>query len=306
MQLREKPIASPLNYTGGKYKLLPQIFPLFPDNINTFVDIFCGGCNVGINVNAQHIICNDNNTKLIGLFNHFKNTNYQLFLNQVNQIIDNFNLSRSSDNGYACYGCDSANGLGSYNRTGFLALRENFNSSSEIDNLYYAKLYVLIVYAFNNQIRFNVEGKYNLPVGKRDFNKRMSNKLERFISNIGNIDFSCVNFSDFDIDNFGSNDFFYADPPYLITCATYNELNGWNEIQEHTLLQFLDKLHNQKVKFALSNVLSSKGNVNTILESWLNLHPNYICHHLNFSYKNSNYHKKEKNDQVDEVLITNY
>ena len=145
MQLREKPIASPLNYTGGKYKLLPQLFPLFPDNVNTFVDIFCGGCNVGINVNAQHIICNDNNTKLIGLFNHLKNTNYQLFLNQVNQIINTFNLSRSSDNGYACYGCDSANGLGSYNRTGFLALRDNFNSSSEIDNLYYAKLYVLIV-----------------------------------------------------------------------------------------------------------------------------------------------------------------
>ena len=40
MLLRDKPIASPLNYIGGKYKLLPQIFPLFPDNVDTFVDIF--------------------------------------------------------------------------------------------------------------------------------------------------------------------------------------------------------------------------------------------------------------------------
>ena len=38
-------IQSPLNYTGGKYKLLPQILPLFPKDIDVFVDLFCGGCN---------------------------------------------------------------------------------------------------------------------------------------------------------------------------------------------------------------------------------------------------------------------
>ncbi|MCR4559278.1 MAG: DNA adenine methylase, partial [Bacteroidales bacterium] len=43
-------VQSPLNYIGGKYKLLPQILPYFPQKINTFVDLFCGGCNVGINV----------------------------------------------------------------------------------------------------------------------------------------------------------------------------------------------------------------------------------------------------------------
>ncbi len=51
-----KPIASPMNYIGGKYKILPQILPLFPDNIGTFVDLFCGGCNVGINVSAKKTV----------------------------------------------------------------------------------------------------------------------------------------------------------------------------------------------------------------------------------------------------------
>ena len=55
----EKYIKSPLNYTGGKYKLLNQILPLFPEDINTFVDLFTGGCNVAINVNANRIIAND-------------------------------------------------------------------------------------------------------------------------------------------------------------------------------------------------------------------------------------------------------
>ena len=36
-------IKSPLNYTGGKAKLLPQLKPLFPQYISTMVDLFCGG-----------------------------------------------------------------------------------------------------------------------------------------------------------------------------------------------------------------------------------------------------------------------
>lgn len=42
-QINKNLCKSPLNYTGGKYKLLPQIFPLFPSKINTFVDLFGGG-----------------------------------------------------------------------------------------------------------------------------------------------------------------------------------------------------------------------------------------------------------------------
>ena len=44
-----------MNYTGGKYKLLPQLLPLFPQDINTFVDLFTGGGNVAININSKKI-----------------------------------------------------------------------------------------------------------------------------------------------------------------------------------------------------------------------------------------------------------
>lgn len=36
-------IKSPLNYIGGKYKILNQILPLFPKKINNFVDLFTRG-----------------------------------------------------------------------------------------------------------------------------------------------------------------------------------------------------------------------------------------------------------------------
>ncbi len=57
-------IQSPLNYTGGKYKLLSQILPHFPQDIDCFVDLFCGGGNVGINAKCNKVIFNDNNSLL--------------------------------------------------------------------------------------------------------------------------------------------------------------------------------------------------------------------------------------------------
>lgn len=306
MLLRDKPIASPLNYTGGKYKLLPQIFPLFPDNVDTFVDIFCGGCNVGINASANRIICNDLDSNLIGLFNYFKSIKHDVLKKKIDTIIEHYKLSDSQTNGYEFYNCNSGDGLCKYNRDKFLNLRTDFNSLDSKNENYYLYLYVLIVYAFNNQIRFNSEGKYNLPVGKRDFNIKMQNKLESFLSNISSITFQNQSFTDIVPDQLNENDFVYADPPYLITCAGYNENNGWNENLENQLLSYLDSLTEKNIKFALSNVLSSDGKTNTILLNWLTDHPNYICHHLNYSYKNSNYHKKNSSEKANEVLITNY
>lgn len=306
MQLKEKPIASPLNYTGGKYKLLPQIFPLFPEHVNTFVDLFCGGANVGVNVVANKIICNDYNQKLIGMFKFFQTSDYDELIQKIFQIINDYELSNSAKNGYAFYNCNTANGLGSYNKNKFLSLRDYFNNLNSTNENYYLYLYILIVYAFNNQIRFNAEDKFNLPVGKRDLNIRMQKKLKIFLDNIRNIDFQNNNFINFNINQFNRNDFIYADPPYLITCASYNEKKGWNEENEVQLLNFLDLLTKKGVRFALSNVLTSKGKTNSILRNWILSNPRYKCHHLEYTYKNSNYHKKDKINQADEVLITNY
>ena len=298
-------IKSPLNFTGGKYKLLPQLLPLFPEDISTFIDIFCGGCNVGINVKAENIICNDIDSKLIGLFSYFLGKDYEALLPEIQKTITKFNLTDSEKKGYSFYNCNSASGLGNYNRPGFLKLRETFNSLPENDEKYFLYLYILIVYAFNNQIRFNSEGDFNLPVGKRDFNVRMQNKLKSFLSALveKNISFKNCYFSDIKIRELSKNDFVYADPPYLITCATYNE-KSWNEEEEKKLLSYLDELSENGIRFALSNVLSTDDKTNLILQDWLN-NRKYNCHHLDFSYKNSNYHKKHI-AKTDEVLITNY
>lgn len=302
-------IQSPLNYTGGKYKLLPQILPLFPANIETFVDLFCGGCNVGVNVAARRHIYNDLDKRLPYLYNTFKNLDKEVTFELIYKVIDDYGLSLASKHGYAYYNCESGSGLAQYNRARFIRLRDDFNNKLGEDYYYYIMLYVLIVYAFNNQIRFNSKGEYNLPAGKRDFNDKMAAKLSAFIDVLKaqSCKFICGDFRDFDIRSLTDGDFVYLDPPYLITCATYNEKDGWNEKDETDLYAYIDSLDGRGIRFALSNVMRSKGRENRLLMAWTEANADkYKVTQLSYSYSNSNYHIKDKRSGSDEVLITNY
>lgn len=302
-------IPSPLNYTGGKYKLLPQILPLFPKDADQVVDLFCGGCNVGINVDCSRVLFNDRSPCLPGLFQVLKACDKELTLRRIEEIIRQYGLSRSDRHSYEYYHCDSGDGLGSCNKEGYLRLRKAFNARANQDEEYFIMLYVLIVYSFNNQIRFNSRCEFNLPVGKRDFNIKMQKKLSDFIDRIKNGDYQFTNqdFREIRPENFGRHSFFYADPPYLITCATYNEREGWTEKDERDLLEYLDQLHAQGIRFALSNVLENKGRRNEILCQWLERNEDrYHAVSLDYSYFNANYHIKDKTSVTKEVLVINY
>ena len=282
---KEDLIKSPLNYVGGKYKLLPQILPYFPDNINTFVDLFGGGFNVGINIEAKRIICNDLETAVIDLFKELKKLSSEEALKILKDTIEKYELSKT-------------------NEEGFKRIREDYNKGDRSWNMFYA----MLTHAFNNQIRFNKQGEYNMPFGRNrsSFNPNLEKNFIKFIDKLGEINVTFFN-SDFNkikIDMLGENDFVYCDPPYLVTCASYNEQDGWNETKERELLELLDNLNAKGIKFALSNVLENKGKTNEILKVWTE---KYNVHYLNYSYSNCNYHAKDKSENSTvEVLITNY
>lgn len=283
-------IKSPMNYTGGKYKLLPQILPLFPTEINTFVDLFTGGGNIAVNVNANKIIANDFEPHIIGIYKTFQKYEIEELIKTIEVAIQTFGLTiENADN--------------------FNNFRAYYNKHIEDGYSFIMPimLYVLICYSFNHQFRFNSKGEFNMPFGKNrsQWNNTMKKNLINFHKVITekNIIFTNKDFNELKIDKLSSNDFVYCDPPYLITCATYNEKDGWNENSERKLLELLDKLNSQSVKFALSNVLFSKGKTNDILIEWSK---KYNVHHLDYTYQNCNYHTKDKESKPDEVLITNY
>ncbi len=86
-----------MNYIGGKYKILLQILPLFPKNINTFIDLFAGGCNVGINAKANKIVFNDNLTYLIDFFKTIHQQELDITINHITNRIKEFNLSITNE-----------------------------------------------------------------------------------------------------------------------------------------------------------------------------------------------------------------
>ncbi len=306
---RKELLQSPLNYTGGKFKLLPQILPHFPDDIDCFVDLFCGGANVGVNAPCNKVIFNDDNPFLCAMLDCFKKFDKAQTFATIDGIISRYGLSDSDKYGYEFYGCDSSKGLATYNAAGYLKLREDFNKKSKLDNDYYLTLFVLIVYAFNNQIRFNKKGEFNLPVGKRDFNKKMREKLSAFIDRLksGDYSFNNLDFRQLSTAEWNNGAFVYADPPYLIACATYNEQGGWSEDLERALFDYLDGLNERGIRFALSNVIKFKGKDNKILTEWLNENADkYRVIYLDYSYSNSSYHTKDRTSKTDEVLIVNY
>ncbi len=284
-------IKSPLNYIGGKQKILNQILPLFPNKINQFVDLFAGGCNVGINASANKIYFNDNLIYLIEMYKAFYKSDFQSIIQHIQNRISEYNLSLT-------------------NEEGFKKIREFYNKTKNpLD------LFLLISYSFNHQIRFNNDHEFNNPFGRErsSFNSTMKQNLEMFHNRLkqNNIEFTCKSFEDFDFTILTENDFVYCDPPYLITTGTYNDgkrgFKGWTEKEERELLNTLDKLNNQKIKFALSNVLEHKGKSNEILKKWLNTNSEYIINYININYSNSNYQTiiRDKDASI-EVLITNY
>lgn len=296
---------SAINYTGSKYRLLDQIIPLFPKEYNNFIDLFAGGSSVAINSNPKNkILINDNIKPLISLYRYLSITDYNSVIKDINYLIDDYGLSRSSKYGYSHYHADSSKGLAEYNKDGYLRLRSDYNNSKFHGNaLENIVLYLLTVFGFNNQIRFNKSGGYNLPVGKRDFNNKMKEKLKQFMKALHEKDiiFSSDDFRD--VIPLSNDTFLYADPPYSITSATYTENSSWGTKDDADLFEYLDKCHENGIKFALSNVAQHKGIVNEELLKWAQ---KYNIHYLDFNYNNSNYQSTAKSKITHEVLITNY
>lgn len=244
-----------------------------------------GGGNVSVNVEANKIIYNDLLWQVPEMLSEFKAVGVENSLKRIDEYIGEYNLTRE-------------------NKEGYLQLRKLYNISNPMDPI---MLYTLICYSFNNQIRFNKNNEYNMPFGKdrSSFNPVLRDKFEIFVKRLQEIDieFHSKDFRELKVEGLGFKDFVYCDPPYLITIASYNENGGWGESEERALLNKLDELNEAKVRFALSNVLESKGRSNDILKEWTN---KYNTHYLNHTYSNCSYHKKDKTSKDVEVLITNY
>lgn len=272
--------SSPLNYIGGKADMINFIKNNAPKNIERFIDMFGGGFNVGVNFDAEQIIYNDCNFKVKELLEMFRNYDLLSIYKYITSMIKKYNLTKG-------------------NKEAYLKIRTLYNSQN-VEKRDPRLLYLLVLFGYQQQIRFNSSYEYNNPVGQAGFNDKILEKIISYCRNLKekNIVFLSEDFEKV-INHINKNTFVYCDPPYLITLGSYNDgkrgFNGWNENDEVRLLKFLDLLNKKNVKFMLSNVLEHKGKINQLLIEWINKN----------DYRVIEYKEKARKNRK-EVLIVNY
>lgn len=293
---------SPFFYVGDKFKLVPQLMEYFPINIDRFIEPFCGGGSVFLNVNAKSYLINDIDCYIIALHKMLMDysNDIEVFWSKLTDIINGYGLSASflgktvpeeyKSNFVKTY-------YAKFNKESYIKLRADFNN----DKSDLLKLYVLLIYGFNRMLRFNNNGDFNLPVGNVDFNHNVVNALNAYFEYVSekNIELFNMDFEKFlsDVEP-TSDDFIYLDPPYLISFSEYNKL--WNNEKEYCLLRVLDELNRNNIRFAISNIIRHKNMYNEIFDTWakkyniIDITSNYISFHDN-TQKGSY-----------EVLVTNY
>ena len=286
-----KYLKSPINYVGGKYKLISQIEPLFPQDINTFIDVFGGSGTVLINAKAEHYIYNDINPYVSSIFKGIISQSAEDTISLVEDIIKEYDLSKT-------------------NKAGFEKLRNDYNNGRND----WVTLYALMCHSFNWQMRFNNNHQYNSSWGKdrSSFTNRQKDSLIAMKNKIStDITVTSKSFEDIDFSDFDGNDLVYLDPPYYNSVGSYNDgkrgFEGWTKEHEIKLLGLIDRLNKQGVRIALSNNLKYN---NPYLGNWLGINcltddADFKIHYLKGNYVNCNYHKIDRSRDI-EVLITNY
>lgn len=260
---RKKPINEvnyycPLNYMGGKSPIIDFIKPELYGRSN-FVDLMGGGFNVAINTSGfNKVIYNDINFAVANILRMFKDENTSLLLTFIEKTIKKYGLKKC---------CKEA----------YVKIREDYNKKYRDKEKAYWYLYVVILYGFQQQIRFNSSYEFNNPVGESGYSDSVKEKIVSFCRKIKEMD------SEFHIGDYQEIDalidadtLVYADPPYLITLGSYNDgkrgFKGWNSKEEERLLTYLDSLLNRGCKVIISNLLEYKGLKNSYLYEWVGNH----------------------------------
>ena len=184
---KDKDYLKPLiKWSGGKTDEIKQFISYFPENYNLYIEPFVGGGSVFFYLQPTKAVINDVHTELIDFYNSIKN-------NYINDIYEFMNLNSNNEETY-------------------YKIRNDMVVQNELDNA--KRFYYLRKTCFRGMLRYNKNGKFNIPFGKYkkiNFDDLKNKNYEKILKNteIYNKDFEYI----FEKYN-DSNNFMFLDPPY--------------------------------------------------------------------------------------------
>ena len=219
-----------IKWSGSKRSQAEEIVKLFPQEIDTYYEPFCGGCSVlrrllSSDIKVNHYICSDLNGDLINLWNMIKN-DPEYLSNYYEKLWSELNIDDNKER----------------KRRYFENVRERYNVEHKAEDF----LFIMRT-TTNGMPRYNKEGRFNNSFHITR-NGVFPNKLRKVLSewsellNKYGVEFKCCDYSEIVSDE---NDLLYLDPPYANTKGMYygsldlQKFFSWLEAQKgYYLLSF--------------------------------------------------------------------
>lgn len=258
-----------------------MIKSILPSYSGRWIEPFFGTGVVGFNVKCQRAILSDTNPYIINFYSDLKNDiitpqNIRDFL-----ITEGRELQTANNNGYEHYNL----------------IKNRFNENHHpLDFLFLSRA------GFNGMMRFNKNGKWNIPFCKKPnrFAPAYITKITNQASAVKEVitddwDFRIQSFEEI-IPLATENDLIYCDPPYYGRSTDY--FNGWSLENEERLFNLLN---NTPAKFILSTWHHNDYRENEMIEKY--------CLNFNIVTQNHFYHsggKLENRKTIVEALICNF
>ena len=219
-----------VKWSGSKRSQAEEIVKLFPQEIDTYYEPFCGGCSVlrrllSSDIKVNHYICSDLNGDLINLWNMIKN-DPEYLSNCYEKLWSELNIDDNKER----------------KKRYFENVRERYNVEHKAEDFPF-----IMRTTTNGMPRYNKEGRFNnsfhitrngiFPDKLRKVLLEWSELLNKY-----NVEFKCCDYSEIVSDE---NDLLYLDPPYANTKGMYygsldlQKFFSWLETQKgYYLLSF--------------------------------------------------------------------
>lgn len=228
-----------IKYAGGKSREIEVIKKFVPEYKGKYIEPFFGGGALYFYLEPQKAIINDINSKLIEFYlavrNEFSRIKKELTSIEKQYVFNRIDFERRK--GISDIKVEDAN------EKLYYQMRDFFNNNLKSD-FHPATVYFFInKTAYSGMIRYNKEGKYNVPYGRyKNFNTELVSENHSVLLKRSEI--YCQDYKKiFDMSD--KDDFIFLDPPYDCVFSNYGNkemVNGFTEEMHKKLSENFKKL----------------------------------------------------------------
>lgn len=208
-----------LKYRGGKSSELTEIKKFLPSFKGRYIEAFFGGGALFFDLEPEDSIINDINDSLMDFYRGIRN-NYCDVKQELKQIQVEYEINRKEFDKIKRE--TKKDRVPDKNETIYYEMRDIFNGDVKSDLQAATVYYYINKTSYSGMIRYNKEGKFNVPYGRyKNFNTDLITKEHSDLLNKSQL-FS-LNYKDI-FDMATEDDFLFLDPPYDCVFSDYGNI----------------------------------------------------------------------------------